>query len=188
MPLSCESFPSRLLFLGGLLLLSLFYAPNATYAGDSTPFTSPLNVAPPQLAPVNPESRSPTGNNGGASPSTATTGDQGQMLLQQRLEQLYFEIEDSVGKELIYTAGYLLDLYRKNQFNPLWGNRDNINQLMGAIAAVADEGLIPDDYHLQALTRYANELKESTSPAKLVEYDLLLSDALVLLGQHKRQG
>jgi murein L,D-transpeptidase YcbB/YkuD len=190
MPLSCESFSSRLFFLGGLLLLSLFYAPKATYAEDSPPFTSPsvVNGAALQSAPVNPESGAPTGNNGGTSSSTAPTGDQGQMLLQQRLEQLYFEIEDSVGKEPVYTSGYLLDLYRKNQFNPLWDNQDNISQLMGAIAAVADEGLIPDDYHLQALTRYANELKENASPAKLVEYDLLLSDALVLLGQHKRYG
>jgi len=90
MPLSCESFSFRLFFLGGLLLLSLFYAPNATNAVDSTPFTSPsaVNGAPPQLVPVNPESGSPTGNNGVASPSTATNGDQGQQLLQQRHEQL----------------------------------------------------------------------------------------------------
>ena len=71
------------------------------------------------------------------------------MLLQQRLEQLYFEIEDSIGKEPIYTTGYLLDLYRKNQFNPLWTNQENIHQLLSAIVASADEGLIPDDYHLK---------------------------------------
>jgi L,D-transpeptidase YcbB len=116
------------------------------------------------------------------------TGDQGQLLLQQLLEQLYFDEQDSIGKEPAYTAGYLLDLYRKNQFNPLWTSQDNINQLLSAIVAGADEGLIPDDYHLKALIRYGDELKESPSLAKLVEYDLLLSDALVLLGQHKQYG
>jgi len=125
---------------------------------------------------------------GSASAAAMVGGDQGPQLLQQRLEQLYFEIEDGIGKEPVYTAGYLLDLYRKNQFNLLWSSQDNITQLLSAIVACAEEGLIPDDYHLKALTRYGNELKENWSLAKLVEYDLLLSDALVLLGQHKRYG
>lgn len=112
-----------------------------------------------------------------------------QQLLQQLLEQLYFEVADSIGREPVYASAYLLDLYRKNQFNPLWGDQDNIAQLMGAIVASAEEGLTPDDYHLNALTHYANELNEQESTlAKRVEYDVLLSDAMVLLGQHKRYG
>jgi murein L,D-transpeptidase YcbB/YkuD len=48
--------------------------------------------------------------------------------------------------------------------------------------------LIPDDYHLQAISRYGHELETAPSRAKLLEYDLLLSDALMLLAQHKRHG
>jgi L,D-transpeptidase YcbB len=177
MPQFCDSFSPRPLFLGGVLLLILLcHAPWRVHAEEGAA-TVPLAVA------------------NGASNSSSTTvsspsneGDQGQQLLQQRLEQLYFEIEDSIAKEPVYAAGYLLDLYRKNQFNPLWTNPDNIKQLVSAIVASADEGLIPDDYHLKALTRYAHEVQEAPSPVKLVEYDLLLSDAMVLLGQHKRYG
>ncbi len=115
--------------------------------------------------------------------------DTGQLFIQQRLEQLYFEEQpDALGKEPIYAAGFLLDLYRKNQFQLLWTSQDNISQLLAAIIAGADEGLIPDDYHLKAITQYGNELKEVSTLAKLVEYDLLLSDAMILLGQHKRYG
>ncbi|WP_310599732.1 L,D-transpeptidase family protein [Desulfobulbus sp.] len=122
-------------------------------------------------------------------PDLVTHEQEQQQLLQQQLEQLYFEVSDSIGREPVYTSSYLLDLYRKNQFNLLWDNKDNIAQLMGAIVASAEEGLTPDDYHLKALTHYGNELQDhGGSTARKVEYDILLSDALVLLGQHKRYG
>ena len=78
------------------------------------------------------------------------------LFVQQRLEQLHFGEERKIGGETIYAAGLLLDLYRKNQFQPLWIDHRNITQLLTAIAGSAEEGLIPDDYHLQAISRYAN--------------------------------
>jgi murein L,D-transpeptidase YcbB/YkuD len=111
-----------------------------------------------------------------------------QQLLQQRLEQLYFDNQPATGEEPVYTAAYLLDLYRKNHFTPLWGNQDNIHQLISAIIASAEEGFIPDDYHLKAITRFSNEPREQLSLAQQVEADLLLSDAMLLLGHHKRFG
>jgi len=167
MPVPCQPFLFSLILSGGLLLVSALWSPPAATAEGGPPVV---------------------GSGVTASPASANGGDQVPQLLQQRLEQLYFEVENSIGKEPVYTSGYLLDLYRKNQFNPLWTSQDNIAQLIGAIAACADEGLTPDDYHLKTLTRYGTELKEGSSLAKLVEYDLLLSDALVLLGQHKRYG
>ena len=121
-------------------------------------------------------------------PLGAAAEESGPLFIQQRLEQLYFEEQDKIGQEPIYAASYLLDLYRKNQFQLLWTSQDSINQLLAAIINSAEEGLIPDDYHLKAITQYGNELKEAPSLAKAVEYDLLLSDALILLGQHKRYG
>lgn len=122
-------------------------------------------------------------------PITAAAEETGPILIQQRLEQLCFEEQpDLIVQEPIYAASYLLDLYRKNQFQLLWTNQDNISQLLTAIIASAEEGLIPDDYHLKAITQYGTELKNDSSLSKLVEYDLLLSDAMILLGQHKRYG
>lgn len=124
----------------------------------------------------------------GMQPLPPVAEENGQLLIQQRLEQLYFEEQNAIGEEPLYTVGFLLDLYRKNQFQRLWTDKDSIAQLMTAIIASADEGLIPDDYHLKAITRYGNDLNAASSPAQLAEYDLLLSDALILLGQHKRYG
>ncbi len=111
-----------------------------------------------------------------------------QQLIQQRLEQLYFGPQETGEQEPLYTTGYLLDLYRKNNFSPLWTRQENINQLLSAIIAAADEGFIPDDYHLKSISRYNFEPRETLSLAQRVQYDLLLSDALILLGHHKRYG
>lgn len=111
-----------------------------------------------------------------------------QQLLQQQLEQLNFAPEDQLAGEPIYTPGYLFELYQKNQFARLWLSQDNITQLLNAIAASGEEGLQPEDYHLKALNRFAKELQGQATAAKRVEYDLLLTDAMVLLGQHKRFG
>ncbi|MGD9948482.1 MAG: murein L,D-transpeptidase [Desulfobulbus sp.] len=120
--------------------------------------------------------------------SPPLAADPEQQLIQQRLEQLYFGPQDTREQDPLYTTAYLLDLYRKNHFAPLWTNPDNIVQLISAIIAGADEGFIPDDYHLKAISRYHFEPQDTMSPAQLVEYDLLLSDAFILLGQHKRYG
>lgn len=163
-----------------LVLLTAGVAPAASPTSEGTPSQLPTATGPLE------QGSTPGGGTG--DPSAMNGGDQAQQLLQQRLEQLYFEVETSIGKEPVYATGYLLDLYRKNQFNLLWSNPSSITQLMSAIHASADEGLIPDDYHLKALAQYGHDLNEHASLAKQVEYDLLLSDAMILLGHHKRDG
>ncbi|MCL2789552.1 MAG: L,D-transpeptidase family protein [Desulfobulbus sp.] len=167
MPDHCRLQLSGFVLSGIVVLLSLFLAPQA-FAESSAP--------PPQPPPAHGADQQPDHQ-------------EQQQLVQQLLEQLYFEGGGNIGNDPVYASSYLLDLYRKNQFNLLWDKQDNIAQLMAAIVACAEEGLTPDDYHLKALTHYSNELQghEGTLMRK-VEYDVLLSDALVLLGQHKRYG
>ncbi|MCL2457274.1 MAG: L,D-transpeptidase family protein [Desulfobulbus sp.] len=169
----CRLHCSGFALPGILAFLSLFFVPHALAESDSL---LPQSPPPAQL-----ESQQPDMVN--------HEREQQQLQLQQQLEQLYFEVSGSIAREPVYASSYLLDLYRKNQFDLLWDNQDNIAQLMGAIVASAEEGLTPDDYHLKALTHYWNELRdhEGTMTRK-VEYDILLSDAMVLLGQHKRYG
>lgn len=70
----------------------------------------------------------------------------------------------------------------------MWDNPASIDQLLKAIYASADEGLTPEDYHLEALIRYGHDDEEETAELRQVEYDLLLSDAMLLLAHHKRDG
>lgn len=183
-----EIFSPCLLTIGYLFFFCSFSPLLEGHSEETPPLTTPSSVhGTAQTAPSSSErGLAPSGS--GASSSTTINGDQAQQLIQQHLEQMYYGEQDSIAEEPIYTTGYLFDLYRKNQFHPLWGDQSNISQLLNAIVAAADEGFIPDDYHLKAITHHGNALNESPSLAKQVEYDLLLSDAFVLLGQHKRYG
>ena len=171
MPDHCRFHCPGLVLPGILILLCLFSVPHAAAESDSpAPLPAPAHAAGPQ-------------------PNLIGHEQEQQQLVQQLLEQLSFEVGGNINKEPVYAPSYLLDLYRKNQFGLLWGNQDSIAQLMGAIAACAEEGLTPGDYHLQALTHYSNELREHEGTlTRRAEYDVLLSDALILLGQHKQHG
>ncbi len=112
--------------------------------------------------------------------------------LQQRLEQLYFDETQQVGAEPIYTIGPLWDVYRKNNFQPLWTDEHNILDLARAVIAAAEEGLIPADYHLAsinaALTGPGEDAAPALSPSQLLDRDILFTDALILLGEHILHG
>jgi L,D-transpeptidase YcbB len=119
--------------------------------------------------------------------ATAEGGEQ-QLFIQQRLEHLHFGSEDTIGSDTLYAADLLLDLYQANQFQLIWTRQDTIDQLIAAIRECFQEGFIPDDYHLQAIITSGKILEMYPSFDRQVEYDLLLSDALMLLGSHKSYG
>ena len=108
--------------------------------------------------------------------------------LQQRLEQLYFDETQHLEAEPIYTMGPLLDLYRKNNFQPLWTDEHKILALGRAVIAAAGEGLIPADYHLTSINSALTDAAEPLSQGQLLDRDILFTDALILLGEHILHG
>lgn len=175
------SLPFPKPYAASLLLALFFFSPPPMHSGE----LDPIQPIPGLRTPAAPATVDPPLPING---SPVLSGTPEQQLIQQRLEQLYFGPPGIADQETLYTTAYLLDLYRKNQFAPLWSDQDTISQLISAIIAGADEGFIPDDYHLKSITHYRNTPLEQMSLAQAVEYDLLLSDALILLGQHKRYG
>jgi len=119
--------------------------------------------------------------------ATAETSEQ-QLFIQQRLEYLHLGTEEKIGSDTLYAADLLSELYQANQFQLLWTRQDTVDQLLAAIRGCVQEGLIPDDYHLHAIITSGEILKLNPSFGRQVEYDLLLSDALILLGNHKTYG
>lgn len=113
--------------------------------------------------------------------------------LQQRLEQLYFDEMQLVGAEPIYTMGPLLDIYRKNNFQPLWTDAHTILALGRAVIAAAEEGLIPADYHLASINAALSDepdddATQAVGPGRMLDRDILFTDALILLGEHILHG
>lgn len=82
----------------------------------------------------------------------------------------------------------LQEFYLERNFQPAWHGSDTrptpqALALVEMIGRIGSEGLMPRDYHHKRLQQMA-----SASPQDLVEYDLLLSDALANLSRHLLMG
>jgi murein L,D-transpeptidase YcbB/YkuD len=104
----------------------------------------------------------------------------------------------TVRGELIYSSFMLETFYKRRAFEPAWVLNDirllQAYYLIEAIEAAYLEGLTPDHYHLRTVKALITEVQENISkeapqdPETLVDLDLLLTDAFLLLGCHFSAG
>lgn len=70
-------------------------------------------------------------------------------------------------------------LYERRDYLPVWSNADSVQQLFKQIRLAYDEGLNPNDYHLDTLKSLQLQLKQTPrKPSLSATYDILLSGAL----------
>lgn len=101
-----------------------------------------------------------------------------------------------VSGELLFARQALGDFYPGRDYRPAWttGGRPGlaVAELIGAIHGAFREGLDPRDYHLEELDDLWSQLNETglddSDPATLADFDLLASDAFMLLGSHLLSG
>ena len=76
-------------------------------------------------------------------------------------------------------------LYERRDYSPVWSNTNSVQQLFDQIHLAYDEGLNPDDYHLDKLKSLQLQLEQAPGePSISATYDVLLSDALFRLAYH----
>ena len=105
--------------------------------------------------------------------------------LRQRIEHLRENGKLSVLSVTIGAIELLPQLYERSAYNRLWTRESDIEALLAAIRMSDQDGLDPDDFHLQPLNRLRRELIAAEKPHKpgaMVDFDLLLTDALLRLG------
>ena len=113
-----------------------------------------------------------------------------QKNIRAAIEQMTQSKKLKIGDVWIAAIAILPEFYERRHFKPAWTATDKIHDLMRAIDDIEMDGLIPDDYHRRQL-RYLSEEIEVQSPPDpqlLADRDLLLTDALVLLGYHLNYG
>ena len=111
------------------------------------------------------------------------------IALRTRLEAVAADEVRRLGEETLYAAPHLVELYRTNDFQPLWADAAATEKLVRAIEAAADDGLNPEDYHLAALKAEAPPPEDQRDGLRsAIDLDLLRTDALITLGEHLRRG
>lgn len=113
--------------------------------------------------------------------------------LRQRLEATSLPEALTIRRISLSSADLITPYYQQHLYQAAWIEESGLPgasaaELLVAITAVADEGLVPEQYHLKALRALASILAAKPSPTLAADLDLLLSDAFLLLGSHLLNG
>jgi L,D-transpeptidase YcbB len=121
-----------------------------------------------------------------------------QEMLRNRIEGTGVQRYISVGSSEVYFVKALPMFYQRRMFQPAWVNKEgpmpHVKQLIEAIRRADQQGLRPEDYHLDEILKIIPEEKHfkcrrlSNNPRQLVDLELLLTDAFLLYGSHLISG
>jgi murein L,D-transpeptidase YcbB/YkuD len=114
-------------------------------------------------------------------------------ILRQRLEVPGVPAQVSLSGELILASRALPDFYLQRFFEPAWAQGAGVSKeafdFLDTLKQVDSNGLNPDHYHLQKLLELLHGItSENPDPAQLVDFDLLLTDAFLVLASHYWNG
>jgi murein L,D-transpeptidase YcbB/YkuD len=113
-----------------------------------------------------------------------------QKIIRAAIERMTQSEKLKIGDTWIAAIAILPEFYEKRQFKPAWTASEKIDDFMRTIDDIEMDGLIPADYHRRQIRNLSEKIKVQSSPEPqlLAHRDLLLSDALVLLGYHLNYG
>ena len=95
-----------------------------------------------------------------------------------------------IGNTWLAGVSIIPVFYEQRQFQPAWTDPVKIKDLIQTIENIKKDGLLPDDYHRRPLQTLSQQISGQSppDPQLLAMRDLLLTDALVLLGYHLQIG
>ncbi len=108
------------------------------------------------------------------------------LIIQDRMDQIWTTGQLDIGYSNVASKHILPKLYERNDFQLIWQNLQNVNDLLKELKNIEEDGLNPEDYHLSTLLvqKLHLEQSESSEPSLLADYDILLTDSLVRLIYH----
>ncbi len=109
------------------------------------------------------------------------------------LEALANDPGFKIAGERFHNIEYITNLYQRNNFQPFWTEAHYAEDAISAIAGAYEDGLIPLDYHLEAIVVTKNELEQSPGTTgrlveKAAELELLLTDGIIYYADHLLYG
>jgi murein L,D-transpeptidase YcbB/YkuD len=135
------------------------------------PFAAPGEVSPlPRDVPVPSVAMDPLGE-----------------AIRERIDHLRYEMEHdhrdhAVHGERIVLGDTVARYYESQQFRPQWRDPARLSQLVDAILELVNDGLDPNDYHVEALDAYRAELRAAKRlpDAEQAALEVLATDAMML--------
>ena len=119
--------------------------------------------------------------------------------IRSRIEALGLYPEFVLNDDLIYSRTVLPKFYEQRLFRPAWVTDQRISpmafELDSALESATENGLRPSDYHFERIKALMDEIDwhhnfQLTAPMvnRLLELELLLTDAYLIYGSHLLNG
>ncbi len=102
--------------------------------------------------------------------------------IRERIDHLRYEKQQDVRGARIIVDELVAKYYEAQQFRPAWQDPARLDQLVASIDDLRNDGLDPNDYHLEALQSYRLDVRMK-SPLTLQDranLELLATDAFML--------
>ena len=102
--------------------------------------------------------------------------------IRDRIERFHVTGRQVIAGEEIAGHEILWKLYEDGAYAPLWTKQSHIDDLISLVGRAEEEGLLPRDYHQEALVG----LKEASAstPGAVADFDILLTDSLMRYMYH----
>jgi murein L,D-transpeptidase YcbB/YkuD len=104
------------------------------------------------------------------------------------VDQLVTEQQPEGIEENIDAGAVVARFYQTRGFQPLWNNPDRVERMLEELELASAEGLNPEDYHYSYLRDLQEVLKGKPSASQKAEFELLMTDALMVYGYHLLRG
>jgi len=104
------------------------------------------------------------------------------------VDQIVSEQQPQGFQEKIHAGAVVARFYQTRGLQPLWDDPDRANRMLNEFESARAEGLNPEDYHYSYLRSLQEALAESPSANQKAEFELLMTDGLLVYGYHLLRG
>ncbi len=112
-----------------------------------------------------------------------------QQIIQQRVESSVSNKPISADGIVLFSQIELSKIYSNSNYEAIWADKKNRNDLIESLIKSEEEGLIPNDYHLERISRIlANTKYRKLKDSDAANLDMLLTDAFMLYASHLVSG
>jgi murein L,D-transpeptidase YcbB/YkuD len=101
------------------------------------------------------------------------------------LASVLMEPSPTIGQQKIYSTELLDYAYQITSYQYIWQNKKSISQALTALNNAWQEGLAPQDYHINRLNVLAENIDQHINT---LEFDVLLTDAVMTYATHLIRG
>ncbi|RDV24094.1 murein L,D-transpeptidase [Alteromonas aestuariivivens] len=108
--------------------------------------------------------------------------------LQQQLEPLVIGEGRFINNQPVHASELVIAAYSANRFEPIWADLVYAAKALELIGESGAEGLSPQDYHYDTISRFLNDIRQSPDEALQAQFDILLTDAVMTYATHLIRG